>query len=178
MWYLAAPFFNPAQVALVERIEQLFEHNCVELFSPRKHPANTSGKPIDADTAEDIFNGNIEGIQKARGVLAVLDYLLPEPQQLRLVAPATIDDSEHAGSVEVFRPASGPLALPDSGTVWEMGHAYAMMDIVGFTTNPHARLNLMLTQSCSGVLCGFGRLATWVADKCMGDVPKWTGKLI
>lgn len=182
MWYLASPFFNPAQIVVVDKIEQLFKGQNIALFSPRAHPANSTGKPIDANTAPQIFLGNLTGIAEATGVLAVMDYSLPEEEELRIISYAPKYPSVQCEATEAFGLKSGPLNLPDSGTVWEMGYAYGLdKKIVGFTTaDPgQGRLNLMLTQSCTGVLCGFDQLERWVKSGCaLGMVPEWAGKLI
>lgn len=47
----------------------------------------------------------------------------------------------------------------DTGTTWEMGYGYALnIPVVAFTTMPARGLNLMLSQSCDGLVHGFVEL--------------------
>jgi hypothetical protein len=80
-------------------------------------------------------------------------------------------------------PIGGPLNLPDTGTVWEMGFAYAVnmfsrrMDIYGFTTRPRTdKLNLMLTKSCKGVISGLEELTKFLKGEESVAKP-WEGHI-
>lgn len=45
------------------------------------------------------------------------------------------------------------LKVPDSGTIWEMGYAYALgKRIFGYTVEPVDNLNLMITQTIEGLV--------------------------
>lgn len=164
-WYLAGPFFNSEQIKIMERIEAAFKELNVAFFSPREqHGCVTQPVPIDnREMAEVVFKKNYEQILECTHMLAVLDYALPAGDSVAMV---------NGGNIEKF------LSLPDTGTVWEMGVAYACrIPTIGFTERPHGYLNLMMTQSMKGVCNGRGELLKMLADVKKGDfqVPQWEG---
>jgi nucleoside 2-deoxyribosyltransferase len=115
-FYLAGPFFNPAQVDLIKRLEDAFFAAGVDCFSPRSLDENKAG-PIDRQAAASIFRKDVQGLLHCNAVLAVLDWKLPEGEHIRLC------DGETGTPGHGF--LSGPLNIPDSGTVFEMGFAWA-----------------------------------------------------
>jgi nucleoside 2-deoxyribosyltransferase len=72
--YIASPFFNPEQVAAVERLESLVKSSGHDFYSPRK-----DGVLIDmsADekrkSAKKIFSLNIHWISVCDAVIAIID---------------------------------------------------------------------------------------------------------
>lgn len=73
--YLAAPFFTPEQLELVERIEDtLRQHKKIEVYSPRSDGVlmNMTAEEK-AVMAQKIFNTNCQKIDDADMVLAVVD---------------------------------------------------------------------------------------------------------
>jgi nucleoside 2-deoxyribosyltransferase len=73
--YLASPFFNKDQIAVVERLETIIQNKGLDLISPRQ-----SGLILKDMTAEDkvkyasiIFSTNLEDIEKADAIVAVID---------------------------------------------------------------------------------------------------------
>jgi len=150
-FYLAAPFFNPAQVELVEKIETAFEVNHVPLFSPRKQDSNKKPELTDDDAAL-IFSNNIRGMVQCESMLCVIDWVLPPDQSVVLIGNASTPSGKN--SVGPLR--SPPLNIPDAGTCFEQGYFYAKgKKIFGFTVrDPGEKVNLMLTQSMHGVIYG------------------------
>lgn len=148
--YLAGPFFNEKQIETIQKIEDALGLIDVDVFSPRKMALNgnpTTTKPT-PETARQIFKKDYQEICLSTHVIAVIDWAMMPDTSLRVV-------SENSG-----RALSGPLQFPDSGTVWEMGCAYALrVPVYIFTANPANKLNLMLSQSAVGVIYGFGHLA-------------------
>lgn len=145
MLYLAAPFFTTPQLELVESVEQVLRRYKIPFFSPRSQHTEGKPKPITSwEQAEAIFQKNAEAINDSDGILAILDYLLPPMTELCVVDKTGI------------RPNT-MIRLPDTGTVWEMGYGFCLgVPVYGYTTIDPAtsRMNIMLTQGCSGILHG------------------------
>lgn len=171
--YLAGPFFNDAQVKLIERAEQILEACGVPHFSPRKMALNgnpTTTRPT-PEQAGDIFRKDYEEICRSTHVIAVMDWTMNPGTSLRVCAepPVMVENDtplEVSGKppIALHRVLSGHLQFPDSGTVWEMGCAYALrVPIYLYTAAPAARLNLMLSQSARGVIYGPAKLAEFLA---------------
>jgi nucleoside 2-deoxyribosyltransferase len=115
LWYIAGPFFNPAQSAVIDMIEQTFTLSGVEAFSPRLCDENRKGPPT-KEGAEIIFERNVKGLLKCSHMIAVLDWKLPAGQVIRgakMVDHFIVDEW-----------TTPPLNIPDSGTVFEMGAAH------------------------------------------------------
>lgn len=166
--YLAGPFFNRKQIMVQQRIEQAYEEAGVNAFSPRLQHRNDNKSIQDPVYARKVFEENADALSNCRGVLAVVDYLLPEEQTLRVLGRAI--------GQAAFESASPSLSLPDSGTVWEMGFAYSQgIPVQMFTTKPigEGRINIMLSQGCNGVIYGWDHLDAWLEGK---EAPKdWKG---
>lgn len=148
--YLAAPFFNPVQVATMEELETLCQSKGVSFFSPRLH-APQMGPEATPEQQAKTFAGDVEGINKSCGVLAHLDWMLPRGETvLRRVSRATgVEESE--------------LHIPDNGTVWEMGYARGIKKlVVGWTLFKDRRINLMITCGCDLFLRGIPQVATFL----------------
>jgi len=138
--YLAAPFFNEAQVDLVAHIEEAFFEEQCEFFSPRLHAGVI--QPGDPDKVLDsVFEANMAGMREATWMLAVQPYLLPEGHSLHLCSQYT--------------PVSR-VEQPDTGTVWEMGAAFTLkLPTVAFVYPPGVEgvtVNLMLLRSVYGTV--------------------------
>ena len=174
--YLAAPFFNPRQVALVEMLEEAFRHCGVPVFSPRQQDANKQGGPLDRHRAAVIFEENFRRMVEADFTLAVADWVMPEEQELRVI--------KNGHNAYTFEKVSPPLNLPDTGTVWEMGAMYALGKKVYIYTErpPEQGLNLMLTQGARGIVRGpEGMLRVFGTYRTTGMVnenalEQWEGK--
>jgi nucleoside 2-deoxyribosyltransferase len=181
--YIAGPFFNEPQLRLIKAIEDDLTAKEVDFYSPRLHPGNEPGKPIDNKTAAAIFKSNVDAIAECTHVLAVMCWLLPERNELRVMFrknPSTVPADWEALSPQ--------LSLPDTGTVFEMGLAWGMAlseehgprPIIGYTnTKPgEGKLNIMLTQACRGVICGSDNMdrAFKNGEIVWDEIKPWTGK--
>jgi len=184
-WYIAAPFFNPSQLALVQQLEAVFESQGVSCFSPRLQHGNRQIKIETDEQAREIFESNAEAIKRSTGLLAVVDWLLPEQDQVMIMRGTTFHESKEIGLghkrkiKDIGMPVAGPLMIPDSGTVWELGLAYgANVDSVLFTTRPPGeRMNIMLSQSAIGVAYGLDQFAQYLESGCRPDkLSQWEGK--
>lgn len=162
--YIASPFFNSEQLALVEKIEDTFERANAPFFSPRKIGVlkpNSGTKDRDA-----ILKGNIDALTGASCVLAVFDYLLPAYQSVQLSSD---------------RQPSMPLFIPDSGVVWESAFAFAnQIPVVGFVVKA-PQLNVMISQTLRGVVTSLVELSqfaqTWNGERFHYSILKpWQGK--
>jgi nucleoside 2-deoxyribosyltransferase len=168
--YIAAPFFNRPQLELAETIENILLEERVPFYSPRK-----SGVLKPAASSEDrrrILLSNIDAIQTASVVLAVMDWLLPPEHYLHVIERG--EDSWHFKSPD--------LNLPDTGTVWECGFAYAIhRPIIGYVSKAK-KINVMIAETFKGVvgspeeLRGFAR--TWSgASFSYDNLKPWTGSI-
>jgi len=170
--YIAGAFFNPQQLALIETLEQTLENAGVRYISPRKQHVGGDVGIHDAATACKVFAQNCEDMNSATHVLAVLNWELPADRELHLMQRRKVGNGqEHQDLLtSVTR-----LSLPDTGTVWEMGYAYATgRPIAAFTTNPH-RLNVMLLRCASSLLLGLPDVHAWLAD--VNYTREWKGKI-
>jgi len=167
--YLAAPFFNAEQIALLEQMEQLMDLREVDYYSPRKQHFNQDVTVRTPAEALEVFEHNYKAINGCNTMMAVIDWLLPERQALRLVTeyPNETEDGEPVAVQGIDAAIIGkPILLPDSGTVWEMGAAYALCKPVVMYTNrlykgKHSA-NLMLSQCAEGVCYGIDMFRAWL----------------
>jgi nucleoside 2-deoxyribosyltransferase len=72
--YLAAPFFNPAQIAVVERWERLMKENLIACYSPRtfgviEHLSLEEKKA----KGKEVYERNLEMMEWADVIVAVVD---------------------------------------------------------------------------------------------------------
>ncbi len=140
--FLAGPFFNPAAC---EMLQGLLDH--LEGLGHTVFCAMRDGKLVPKDATEEVrqkfFKLDVDQMFESELVVAMLDYPMPENQALHLV---TMPYSTGPSSGLVVGPK---VELPDAGTVFEMGLAYANGNtpIIGFTSSIKS-LNLMLAQSC------------------------------
>ncbi len=163
--YLAAPFFNPPQLELVQKIEALCSQHNHEVWSPRQR----SICPPDAAQQERsrVFNDNKLGIAGSDVVLAVLDYATAPGVHLRLVGEGAW---------------SPPIKQPDQGVVWELGFAAGTgVPSIGFLldepTSP-SKLNLMLAQTLVGLVYGFDELTRWLKEPLSDNLRRYSGRII
>lgn len=171
--YLAAPFFNVPQLELVKAIEVEFEKAHRLCFSPRLQHGNTPVKIATEEQAQEVFTANERALDECSHLVAVADYKLPADTHLGIVKS---DSDGVQGSIN-------PISLPDTGTVWELGYARANPRITSvlFTEQEpaDAKLNLMLTQSCAGILYGMKNLRTWIEMGMLRyGLPQWKGGFV
>ncbi len=172
--YIAGPFFNPAQIKIIDEIETVFRSANVHgpsAFSPRLANPTAEGTKITSELAKKIFWENVESIRECDALIAVLDYAFPVGQRLML------SKRSPEGFVGL-----DPLNLPDSGTVWEMGMAFALdKPIFIYQQNESQKQNIMLTQCVDGVIQGKEALWLFLKDGTIGDystknLKKWKGE--
>lgn len=132
--YLAAPFFNPEQIALVEKLEALLSGYGVEVFSPRN-----------GENALEM-NALLSAHAAWEADPAILVDVVPEPpmpdEALRYRVftdnVVNIDDADLVLAVIDDR---------DTGVVWEMGYAFARhVPVAQYTARGYGS-NLMLAHS-------------------------------
>lgn len=188
-FYLAGPFFNQPQIELIAAIELLMVDQCVPCFSPRQQHQRLT-VPVEqrstvdttiktAEQARKVFHCNVDNIDDCTHMLAVVDWLLLDKQEVRQVDVGMGDIMNGDSSVSLIS-KSGPLNLPDSGTVWEMGYAYSLkIPIILFRTK-ETKLNVMLTQCAEGVVTGLPSLEKFLnrGDLNFTHAPIWKGSVI
>ena len=170
--YIAAPFFNPPQLELVKSLESVFSSQKRWAFSPRLQHGE---KPVAINTkhiAAEVFLENYRAIQRCDFMVAVVDWLMPPSIELRVVKECNAEGLPYG---PLFESKSPPLNLPDTGTVWEMGMAFALKKpVVMFTVRPPTdKLNIMLTESCVGIARGVERLAAYLRGE---QLEQWEGR--
>lgn len=75
MIYIAAPFFNPEQLALVQEVELAITNAGMEYFSPRSIGVLQDMQPQERlANMKRIFEANVENINACDCLLAILDY--------------------------------------------------------------------------------------------------------
>lgn len=121
-FYVAGPFFDPDQIAQMERLEAVLEAHGRTMFKPR------FASDIAEVGPEGCFADDVAGIRAARAVIA-------------------------------------NLKGEDTGTMFEVGYAYALgLPVYGYYEGlTHTdRINLMISQSVSMVFAGPDDLARWL----------------
>lgn len=193
--YIAGPFFNGAQLAIIQQIEEVLMDRQYPFFSPRLQPANVGPGQITPELADKILRTNIENIDDCDVLLAVLDWTMPEHQHLYILGHPmtsgyTYDYASQAAGGPLDTSAvrgkhiAGPLNIPDSGTVFEMGYAFAKLghgsfQIFGVTARgPSQKLNVMLARACHGIV-QLDRLRDFFQPEGLNydAAPAWAGKL-
>lgn len=185
--YLAGPFFNEAQIALMSEVEHLVETKSrLEFYSPRLHATpfqpSTRGKDTGADPGR-TFADNLSAIAQAYFVLVCLDYSMGHLQQLRVIQlrdqipgsprPVVIEPD---GLPYEYVTTSGTLNLPDTGSVWEIGYAFGTgIPVVGFTMHqPNTvPVNLMLAMALEGTIHGKADLEKFLTLQEPGLPKDW-----
>lgn len=142
--YLAGPFFNPEQIELIGLLEEQIDSRAFQLYTPRIQSPSaqfTESDRKDWNKWQGVLDWNIRAISKADMVIAVLDYLLPPGQTMQII--------------QNLVPKQHILSIPDAGTIWELGYAYASGKIcIGFYSNAPKQMNLMLSHSLQGAIVG------------------------
>lgn len=67
--YLAGPFFNEEQIAIIDEIASICDKHYVEVFNPKEECVYEK----DVTKPEDIFNDNVTAILKCDILIAVTD---------------------------------------------------------------------------------------------------------
>lgn len=165
MWHIAGPFFNEAQRVVIQRIEEILAKNNQAFFSPMRSGIVEK----DGSNAQDIFGKDVYMMNICHGAIVVIDWVLPEGQEIWLVNPAR--EGGHA-------PIHGPLNIPDAGTMFEVGYYYACgKPIVLFTLRDRGteKMNVMITRAAEGVVYGYSHLDSWLSNGY--PLADWEGKV-
>ena len=145
--YLAGPFFNPAQIELLEKVESICEKYNVPYFSPRKDA--DCDPEVDGDAG--IFQADVEGMHSCGAVLACMDWKLPYGEILATCNEQEFRDDDGGMTCYVAK-NDVDLNIPDPGTVWECGYAKGKnIPTFIYTTNPAPIMNLMIHVPAYGV---------------------------
>lgn len=131
--YFASPWFTKAQEEREERLKKKLRDLGFDVFSP-KEASNISGVTVNDNIKEDVFNKNIENIDRADIIFAVTDGKI-----------GICTEPDKNGS---------PLNAIDAGTMIEAGYAYNSRKHTGkpyivyyAETLGNNKFNLMLSQS-------------------------------
>ncbi len=176
--YNAGPFFNEAQREMNRMITDAFRMHDHDVFAPLEQDAVKIDSP---EQAAKVFAMNMDRIDLCELMIAHIDWLLPEDDEVRVVKPTSTTRADETPWRGKFK--SPPLNIPDPGTVYEMGYAYhANIDVVGFSVYEDKPLNLMLTQGCQGFVQGWDTLCILAEaltmkplSKC-SSIHEWKGK--
>jgi len=159
--YLAGPFFNKIQRNHAQGLAEILKGRGYHIYAPVSEQFVEQALP---ESALRIFERNIRWMEESSLILAQLDYPLDPPNVLSIL---NLEKQQHS-----------PISLPDAGTVFEMGFAYAMsIPIIGYFFEPVLKANLMLTESMIGYIdeCP---LDIFLKDGIMWPliIPEWKGK--
>lgn len=162
--YIAGPFFTPEESNIIDVIESICKRAGWLVFSPKSLGRVDLN---DIKGRNKIFHSNVDHLENADLVVAFLERR-PD-YELYCCRP-------DGRAVEGF----GPIRLPDTGTVWELGVAYCKsIPVVGFVERP-TKLNLMLTQSLRYSVKGFDDLTNIVRqlhDNERVTIPFYEGEM-
>ena len=137
--YLAGPFFNTESREVVRLITAELERQGHEVWSPMRDGIEC---PKDASSTMrgKVYRLDIEKIEWAECIVAVLDYPLPPYQELLLKTKTP------EGKVDLIN-----VNLPDVGTVFEIGYAVAKeIPCIGCVEKVSG-FNLMLGEALVGI---------------------------
>ncbi|MBE7122027.1 nucleoside 2-deoxyribosyltransferase [Bacillus cereus] len=124
--YLAGPFFNPEQVALLEKLEIILFNKGLNVFSPRKHMSKLPFGSFQWQNENFIIDVN--AIQYSDIIFAVYND-------------------------------------QDSGTMWEVGYAWALKKPIIIFNTKEKVVNLMITQSLHAYLDSFDKVVHYDFNK-------------
>lgn len=187
-WYIAAPFFNLQQVIAVKQIEEALIATKRDFFTPRLSIVSVQARRdgMTEILAKQIFDVNLDALNvRCNRIVAFFGWELPEDRVIYEVGIESTDVTSISNGPEsksqitkVVDPFKGPLNLPDSGTVWEVGYSFAsgipIFGIFGKNQVP----NLMLTQSCAATFKNVASFGQWLkaydSDSKL-TLPCWRG---
>jgi len=135
--YTAGPFFNDVQEAHAFALAQQLRDLGFGVYAPVEEKFR-EGEP--GRGAVEIFDRNILWMTYSDVCLFQLDYPMTPGCELHVC-----DGKEPT-----------PISLPDMGTVWELGFAFALkkwraVTLIGYYTGPVPKVNLMIAQSLDGI---------------------------
>lgn len=144
--FLAGPFFNNECSKVLTNLLNFLEHNLHYTVFCAMRDGCLVPKDATEETRQKYFLLDVTKTQWADCLVALLDYPLPVYQKLILQEKTPEGISQNS------------ILLPDIGTVFEMGLAYAYeKPIIGFAKDIQS-LNLMLAQSCKIIVSNQDKL--------------------
>lgn len=174
---------------MVGQIENALSKTERRYFSPRisvpSLQARTDG--LTDELAQRIFRVNVDVLNaRCNMMVAYFGWELPKDRAIFNVGYRKTDDIpiDHAVAnplmitVGFDDQLKGPLNIPDAGTVWEAGHAFASDIPVFGIFGKDQRPNLMLTQSCAATFENVETFETWLSLYDLDPsipVPTWKG---
>lgn len=178
--YLAAPFFNPVQVLVVNTITIVLQKTGTSYFSPYENAV--CAPDASQEVREKVYNENLMGIDACKFLLAVLEYSLPDDKSAMVLSNVTrhpMTRADATGSRAVTRIQADHVAdlmQPDLGVTFEMGYSVAQsVPVIGYLPHhtPHNVLNLMLAEACTGIIQGPGSLERYLNTNDQGELKRW-----
>lgn len=146
--YLAAPFFNPQQVALVEQLEQAINRSGWRMFSPRLGAnAQEMNDKIGALKHWKRLSDAVALLEAERFQVSYPGIKKPEPPSTELRHKVFFDNFSNIDDADLL------LAVIDDfdvGVMWEVGYAFARHVPIVTTTGRDYGCNLMLAHSIVG----------------------------
>lgn len=185
--YLAGPFFNAEQRALVRELEKGLEQAGHNVWSPSRDGIALPPNASDAEQRR-VFELNFTQINQCDVMVAILEPNDPRPVKVAVsafedhvsafdavgedISPFDVDSFEIDAQNQVWPQYS------DTGTVWEMGAAYmAGKAVVGYYDVGAKRPNLMLAKSCRGIAFGGEQLLTVIETVRQGGSVEYRGEI-
>lgn len=157
--YVAGPFFNEPQVAMISRIQDILTKLEYPYYSPRLDSGSADLTPEqrkDPKAWDPVFDSNLRQLHSCKLMVACLSYPLAPQEGLYNLRVG------EGGSVTGIGPR---VEIPDSGTVFELGYRKMLsrtqtgLVTVGFILGERPeKLNLMLMKGHQGLLCGYAKL--------------------
>ncbi len=174
--YFAAPFFNPAEVAVCLEVENLLAAWQRKHFSPRKDAGNAERQGDVRRNAKSIFDANERALRRCTEVVAWLDRPQVPGLGICLCAAPTV-------AVDRWTFVSGPFEQTDLGVAWELGwvkgfneheHQSTRKKLTGFSLKPRGtgKINLMLTQCLDFVIHGYEELNAYLEVADVREIPR------
>lgn len=191
--YIAAPFFNSAQLEIVQTIEQYLDASNIRYYSPRIHSGSallTTEQKKDFDAWTPVLQSNIRALHDCHVMIAVLEYAFPKGVGLSIVDSRRFTEN---GTID-WIPTH--LELPDNGVVFEVGYLHALnglreatyakssvyghrTPIIGFHTEKGLEeMNLMLSHTIDGMICGYSDLHSYIVSGDLSVIQRYKGKVI
>lgn len=123
--YLAGPFFNEQQCRILDAVQEALQQNATvgEIFSPSQWQGAKNLAFGSTEWKQKTFLADIRQIDRCDAVVAIADYTVLEGE-----------------------------TLPDSGTTFEMGYAYATnKPLIIVHAEDMNKLNLMLLEAQTSI---------------------------
>jgi nucleoside deoxyribosyltransferase len=153
--YLAGPFFNVAQIELCRQVKDVLDRNTeFSVFWP--YEANPKVTISDPAEAVRVFQQNADMVARSHAMIAIVDWELPKDEYIVRMKNGHFQER---------------INVPDAGTVWEIGAAWAAGALVAlFSASQDRKVNLMLSQSAVGTAYGLKQLWKFIRPRVVGEL--------